>query len=202
MTSKPTLVIIPSVCVARKDGLLFLDDKAISGLDLYREYWPGDVRCIFREGPTSDVLFGHWQHSSSLPFEVTIVPTGSIISDDLLQGAAVVLGSGDNHLDFPLASQCERLRVPLVFVIEYTLETRLQIILLSKAPPIKRFKSLIWSVQAEMRRRRAFASATALQANGIPAASGCARTNSNILANLFQIPGCQKRIWLRILDGT
>ena len=47
-------------------------------------------------------------------------------------------------------------RIPLVFVIEYTLEARMQIVLLSDGPLIKRIKNLIWTIKTELKRRQAF----------------------------------------------
>jgi colanic acid/amylovoran biosynthesis glycosyltransferase len=177
----PVLVITPSVLAARKDNLLFLDDKAVSGLRLYSHYWPGRVRCIFRQGSPRAILFGSWHEPASLPFDIAIIPETASIPDALLRDAAVVLGSGDNHLDFSLADQCRKLGVAVIFVIEYTLETRLKIIALSEAPLVKRLKSMVWTVKSELGRRRAFASADALQANGAPAANRYARTNREII---------------------
>ena len=175
------LVVIPSVPAARQGDQLFLDDKAVSGLRLYSEYWPGRVRCIFREGRAAKILFGRLYDTISLPFEVTIVAEGAPIPDVIVRDAAAVLGSGDNHLDFSLAGQCRRLGIPLVFTIEYILETRLQIISLSETPWIKKLKSMVWTIKSELARRRAFVQADALQANGTPAAERYASLNREIL---------------------
>ncbi len=179
---QPLLVVIPSVPAAREEDALLLDDKAASGLNLYCRHWPGIVRCIFREGPTTAILFGKRYDRDTLPFEVAIIPEAAPVPDSLLHDAAVVLGSGDNYLDFPLAKQCRTLGIPLAFVIEYTLETRLQIIALSEAPPIKRLKSMMWTIQSELRRLRAFTRASALQANGTPAPKGMRRVNRDVFA--------------------
>ena len=160
---------------------MFLDDKAVSGLRLYSHYWPGRVRCIFRQGSTRAILFGSWHEPASLPFDIAIIPEAAPIPDALLRDAAVVLGSGDNHLDFSLADRCRKLGVAVIFVIEYTLETRLKIIALSDASLVKRLKSMVWTVKSELGRRRAFASADALQANGVPAADRYGRINHEII---------------------
>ena len=181
LPEEPRLVVIPSVSAARRDGLLFLDDKAISGLRLYSRYWPGRVRAVFREGPATQILFGSWREPASLPFDIATVPEGAPIPDTLLHDAAVVLGSGDNHLDFSLASQCRTLGVPVIFAIEYILEARLEIIALSEAPLVSRLKSMVWTIKSELDRRRAFFQARGLQANGTPAAGRYARTSREIL---------------------
>lgn len=178
----PLLVIIPSIPAAPQGNALFLDQKAVSGLGLYCRFWTGRVRCIFREGPATAILFGSKHEPQSLPFEVAVIPADAPVPNALLHDAAVVLGSGDNHLDLPLAAQCRALGVPLAFVIENILETRLQIIALSDAPVMQRLKSLVWTLQSELKRLRAFKEASALQANGVPSARRYARVNSETLA--------------------
>ena len=178
---QPLLVIIPSVPAARNANLLFLDDKAVSGLSFYSEHWPGRLRCIFREGSAAAISFGRWREPASLPFDVAVIPEAAPIPDALLRGAAAVLGSGDNHLDFSLASRCRTLGVPVIFVIEYVLETRLKITALSEAPLVNRLKSMAWTIKSELDRRRAFVQAHALQANGVPAAESYANTNHDVL---------------------
>ena len=164
-----------------RDGTaLFLDDKAVSGMKLYSRFWPGRVRCIFREGPSGEILYGSWYNSDLLPFEVEIIPGKAPTPDVLLSGAAVVLASGDHYLDLPLADQCKRLGVRLVFGIEYVLRARLWTIALSDLPLFKRLKSMVWSIKTELTRRRAFVRADALQANGTPAAETYAAVNRAI----------------------
>lgn len=175
------LVVIPSVAAARQGDRLFLDDKAISGLGLYKEYWSGRVRSIFRESSPDAITFGSWHNQKSLPFEITTVPENGRVPDAMLRDSAMVLASGDNHLDFAVMEQCRRLGVPLVFTIEYTLQTRLEIISLSDAPLLKRTKSMAWTLKSELERRQAFRHAQGLQANGVPAKASYARLNPEIL---------------------
>ena len=179
----PLLVITPSVPAARKGDTLFLDDKAVAGLQLYCQYWPGPVRAIFREGAASTITFGSSYDPLLLPFEKFLdYPQGTTRPVSLLRDGAVVLASGDNHLDFPLAAQCRRLNLPLVFIIENTLKTRIEIISLAEQSTIKRLKSTLWVIGNEVSRRRAFNHAAALQANGVPAANSYARTGREVLA--------------------
>lgn len=58
----------------------------------------------------------------------------------------------------------------MCYVIEYVLGTRISIELLSNASLFKKAKSLIWTIQKEAERRRAFARARSIQSNGFPAA--------------------------------
>jgi glycosyltransferase involved in cell wall biosynthesis len=177
----PLLVVIPSVPAARRGEGFYLDEKAVKGLALYCQYWPGRVRCIFREGPSANIVFGNDYSAASLPFEVSTIGAGAQVPDHLIADASVVLASGDNYLDFSLAKRCRAHEIPLAYVIEYIPETRLQIIALSDAPVVKRLKSVVWTIQSEVRRRQAFKAATALQANGAPAAKWYRRASANVL---------------------
>jgi colanic acid/amylovoran biosynthesis glycosyltransferase len=174
------LVVSLPLQAIRQGGALFLDDKAVAGLKLYSTYWHGRVRCIFREGGAA-IDFGSRYDPASLPFEIVTIAETAPIPDALLHDAVVVLASGDNHYDLPLAKQCRMLHVPLVFGIEYTLETRLQIIALGDVPLINKLWSIAWAIKTEMVRRRAFALTDALQANGTPAAKSFAKVNRDIL---------------------
>jgi colanic acid/amylovoran biosynthesis glycosyltransferase len=173
----PLLVIVPSVPMAVDGSRYLIDEKVVSGLDLYLKLWPGQIRCVFREGDQSSLLFARPYDAAELPFQVRILPTNAAVPDELVVDAAIVLASGDNWLDFPLADQGRRLGVPVCFVIEYILQTRLQILNLSQASLIPKVKSFLWTLAMETKRRRAFSRSSGLQSNGTPAANaydGCA----------------------------
>jgi colanic acid/amylovoran biosynthesis glycosyltransferase len=179
---EPLLVVVPSIAIVRNDANKFtIDEKALSGLHLYQELWPGHVRCIFREGDRSAILFGRTFDLGHLPFEVEILPKNSLVPDHLISDAAIVLASGDNWLDLPIAAQGKRLGIPICFVIEYILETRLQILALSEMPLLSRAKSFLWNLVTERERRRAFSCATGLQSNGIPASRAYRRIAPNLI---------------------
>ena len=177
----PLLVITPSVPASMIGPDYFLDDKAISGLARYAAFWPGELRVIFRSGEPTDIAFGRILDPADLPFELAIVPGNTAIPTELFSDASIVLASGDNHNDFPLAPSCRALAVPLIFVVEHIVETRLKMVALGNQPPVSRLKSAVWTLMAELRRRRAFAAASGLQANGTPAGRAYASLTSDML---------------------
>lgn len=178
---KPLLVIVPSVTATREAGAWTFDEKAIAGLHLYQKFWPGRVRCLFREGSRGELNFARSYDTEQLPFEIHVLPANSSVPDELIADAAVVLASGDNWLDLPIANQGLRLDVPVCFVIEYILETRLQILALSDAPLFAKAKSLLWHLKTERQRRRAFSASSGIQSNGIPAAQAYRGLTSNMM---------------------
>jgi glycosyltransferase involved in cell wall biosynthesis len=172
------LVVTPSVPAYVDENGWFLDEKAVSGLRLYAKLWPGPVRSVFRAGARSGIGFGRRYEKDQLPFEVCVIPEASSVSDDLISDAVIVLASGDNWLDFPIAEQGNRLKIPVCFIIEYTFATRASILFLSSASTTQKLKSLAWLAHKELLRRRAFRKAGIIQSNGTPAAetyASCAR---------------------------
>ena len=177
----PLLVVIPSVPISQKGDGYVLDEKAVAGLEYYLKYWPGSVRSVFRGGDPSGLLFGKTYSPSELPFEVRSLPSNATVPDELISDASVVLAAGDNWLDFPVADQGLRLNVPVCYVIENTLKTRLQIISMSDASLFRKTKSCIWTIMTERDRRRAFARSSGLQSNGTPAAETYGGLTPNLL---------------------
>lgn len=163
------LVVTPGSIAARCGDDLLLDDKAVSGLAQYARHWPGRVHGVFREGPAAAIPFGRRRDPRELPFDVSLIAAGAPAPAEVVSGAAVVLASGDNYLDLPLARACQAQGVPLVYVIENTLRTRLRILAFEDRPLSARLRSAVWHMLTEVRRRAAFRRAAGLAANGIPA---------------------------------
>lgn len=152
--------------MARDGDGLFLDIKAVDGLRAFAAAWPGPVRCLMRVGTRQDIGYGRVYRAADLPFEV--VPANEQIIDDLtrVEDAAVILAAGDNYQDLGLAAAINR---PVVYIIEYTLATRLRIVWLDRGLSFKALRSMVWTLGTEVARRRAFRRAAGLQANGTPA---------------------------------
>jgi colanic acid/amylovoran biosynthesis glycosyltransferase len=104
-----------------------------------------------------------------------------VISDEHLLGAAVILASGDNWLDLPIAEQGKRLGIPVCFVIEYTLMTRIRIAIVSEISLARLIKTIVWNLLKEGQRRSAFKKGAALQANGVPAEKAYRSHTGNLL---------------------
>ena len=154
-----------------------MDVKAVEGLRLYASLWPGPVRCLTRAFPDGDQPYFKRYAKDELPFEVEFIadfPAARKLLDD----SAAILAAADNHLDIPLVRATD---APVVYVIESTLRTRLQIVRMSKAAPIEKAKTAVWLVGMERRRRNALKRARGLQANGAPAYYAYRRLNARSL---------------------
>lgn len=94
---------------------------------------------------------------------------GSAFQPDHLKGASVILASGDIPDQFPLAAIAQAVGVPLVYIIEYSLETRRQIADVVSRNRLTWVKNVFFLWWEERRRRKAFSMAAGLQCNGVDA---------------------------------
>ena len=187
MTSQPRLLMLPPAPVINTDpSHPVLDTKFVSGMRYICANWPGRIDCILRN-QTSHIPFGARYPLSDLPFGLQVIAPNEPVDPARLEDYDVIELSGDMHLDldFPLLAKQRNLRARLVLVIEYTLETRLQIIQLDRELPVSRkAKSAIWTVWQEFRRRRAMRMSDAVQTNGYPAYDAYRSLNPDTLLYL------------------
>ena len=165
------LMLPPAPVIDTDPARPFLDAKFVSGMMFICEHWPGQVDCILRR-QTLSIPFGLQYAVSELPFGLQVIGPNERVDPARLEGYDVIELSGDTHLDLdmPRLAKERKLRARVVFVIEYTLRTRLQIIGLNRElSALRKAKSAIWTIWQERRRRRAIRECDALQTNGYPA---------------------------------
>jgi glycosyltransferase involved in cell wall biosynthesis len=169
--ARPALMIWPSVPIWRKDGQLWLDRKFKDGMDAYAERWPGRVLAAMHvEDIASLSPFGAWAwRESEARFGLEIIERGQTLAARQLQGVGVLLASADDHRQLGAASLCRSVGVACLYVIEYTLRTRLDMTRHSTASAWQRLKTAVWHLGNERRIRRAMRLCDGIQANGIPA---------------------------------
>lgn len=175
------LLVISSAPAEAAGGLLRLDVKFVEGMRFYAEGWKGGVDCLV---PTSAAAlpFAAEYRAEALPFGLRLLAPGARPGAEDLAGYAAVLCSGDNPAYLHLAEAAAGLPVRLYYIIEYILETRLQILRLDPgASGLRKLRRALWTLAQERRRRRAFRRAAGLQANGYPAAAAYRRLNPNTL---------------------
>lgn len=150
-------------------GTLVLDKKFVSGMALHVQHWSGPVTCFIRRGAT-DIPFGGRYDIGDLNFRVRILEPEERVSADHLADFDLALLSGDSYLDLLPPAVIRQAKSAVVYSIEYTHQTRLQIISLddSRSLPRKLY-GMAWTVMQEYKRKRAFRAARGIQANGYPA---------------------------------
>ncbi len=169
--NEPVLMVWPSVAAWRFGGLLWLDRKFRDGMEAYCERWRGRVRVIMRvEDVEALPPFGAWQwDASSAPFELDVIEPGRTLTVQQLHGVDVLLGSADDYRQLDAAAQCKSLPTACIYVIEYTLRTRLDMERHASTPLLKKLKTAFWHLRNERRIVRATRLADGIQANGSPA---------------------------------
>ncbi len=179
---KQLLVISSAPAQVTPDGVV-LDKKFLEGMRSYCAGWSGSVHCILQKSGT--VPFGTTVDPSALPFTLQMPGAETQLSRELLSQYDVILCSGDNFRYFYLADLCRDLPVRLYYIIEYILETRLQIVQLDAGlSPLRKLKAMLWTLRQELHRRRAFRQADGLQANGYPADAAYRGLNANTVLYL------------------
>jgi colanic acid/amylovoran biosynthesis glycosyltransferase len=166
---KPLLVILPSLkVVTQVNGQKTLTKKFIDGIELYREFWPGDIKILIEETTTPDSNLDHVNINQINKVQLEIADytnIGPIIAK--LEKNSIVLASIHYRQNL-VAKICKAYKIPCVQASEYTLKTRLKIAKLDKKNPLKRWRSYIWEYLQEKKNISSIEDATGLQCNGLP----------------------------------
>lgn len=169
-----TLLVLPALAAragasAGGGGGFVLTRKFIDGVGQYVRHWPGRVRvAVERDDRLGSNLDEIEVHPESLDFDLQWMP-GETGLRDLLRNARVVLASlVDKHVDLPAACAATEGAGALVYISEYSLLTRRQIIRTETANPILRWRRERWTAGLEKRYRKAIAEAAGVQCNGTP----------------------------------
>lgn len=162
------LLMIAPAPVIEEGERLHLDVKFVEGMRIQQAHWPSRIKCLLRRG-TTGIPFGRVYGRDELPFDVALLDPAEEIGPRHLDGAGLIYAGGD---DFRCLKLTDHLKPgqKIVYVIEYTPETRQQILNLERdRGMLRRLKGSIWLLQQERLRRRAFRAADGLQSNGYPA---------------------------------
>ncbi len=167
--SDALLVIVPGVPVWMTGENLVFDKKFYDGLMAYVQGWPGRVRCVMYRATENLPVYGSLVHSGDrLPFELLLLKTDEAVGADHLQGAGIVLVSGDHFGLLHVAGLCRDTNIRCVYLIEYTPETRRQIVAIETRGLWRIWRRYWFIWNGERRRIKAFRLADALQINGVP----------------------------------
>jgi glycosyltransferase involved in cell wall biosynthesis len=162
------ILMIAPAPVIETGGRIRLDVKFVEGMRVQQAHWPSRITCMLRRGAPS-IPFGREYDRTELPFDLVLLDPQEVIGPDHLKGHELVYAGGDDFQCLGL-TDCLSPGQKIVYVIEYTQETRLQILNLDRSRGVlSRLKGRVWLMQQERRRRRAFRAADGLQSNGYPA---------------------------------
>ena len=170
-SKEPVLLIWPSVAAWRVGGELWLDRKFKDGVDANCDRWEGSVRVVMRvEDLASLPPFGAWRwDASSARFGLQVIEPGQTLTAQHLDGVDLLLASADDYRQLEAADLCRARGIRCIYIIEYTLRTRLDMTRYAPVSWPRKLKTALWHWRNERRIVRALRAADAIQANGIPA---------------------------------
>ncbi|WOD41687.1 glycosyltransferase [Nodosilinea sp. E11] len=180
----PKLIIL-SVLNAKKVGSsesskFILTQKLIDGTLEYQKHWPGQVVLLAEEDASlSNNLDNILVDVNKLPFQVDIIDFKRVQESQAFQTASVVLASSDDFRQNHISAICEQLNIPCVYVTEYSLKTRIQIINATTKNPAIRLRRYFWQMSQEAKQRKAIEQADAIQCNGVPTYEAYREINPN-----------------------
>ena len=156
------MMLAPAPVIRLPDGRLRLDVKYVEGMRAHAALWEGRVSAVIWEGAAA-VPFGAEYAPEDLGFDLTVLTAGAplpAMAADLIAAPA----------DMAEALHLAEGRVPVVFVVEYTIGTRLRIVAMDRdRGPVRKAWSALWNLRMEARRKAAFRRAAGVQCNGYPA---------------------------------
>lgn len=158
------LMIAPAPVIDRGDTVV-LDVKFAEGMAAQVQSWDGPMDCILWQG-AQQIPFPVEIARADLPWGLTTLPQGAPLPPQTGQDHDLIFASADMHETLDLAGPG---KTPVVYTIEYTHRTRLDISALEPSVGVlRRLRRRLWLEKHERRRRAAFAAAAALQSNGYP----------------------------------
>src|SRR5205085_172729 len=91
----------PNIGIVVDGERLFIDIKAVEGLFIYAQLWPGRVRCLAREGRIEWITYGRWYSREELPFEIVILSPNADSREmaERARDATLLTAGADLHLD-------------------------------------------------------------------------------------------------------
>jgi glycosyltransferase involved in cell wall biosynthesis len=163
------LTVLPALR-ARKvtNGNVVLTEKFIDGMMKYMEYWDVPTTVIMEPSEVATTNLDEVEvNPAGLPFRLQVMSYDAPELGSALAGSRVVLSSlmhRQNHL----SAVCRSVGVPCVYVAEYNLRTRCQIVRSEVRNPLRVARRLLREIDQERKHRRAVRLAAGIQCNGTP----------------------------------
>ena len=169
MDRSTTLAVLPTLPVRiTPTGGFALTRKFIDGMRKYLDEWDGPITAFMEPTHAATSNLDEIEvDPAELPFKLEVVSFDDPGLGRMLAGHRLALGSvhyRQNHV----AKLCRSVGVPCVYVSEYSLKTRFQIIRANVPNPLISLRRHWWEYQQERRHRAAIRLASGIQCNGSP----------------------------------
>lgn len=182
MSNDLNLTILQTLPVKKlRDGRVLLTRKFESATQMFCNRWPGSITVFMEEtDQETDNIDNKIFNLKELSFKIETVSFDEINPTKLINKTSLVLatlGYKQNHI----SQVCQKAEVPCIYISEYTLKTRKQIIAVEEEQPLRRLWRNRWEQSQEKKQRNAIALAAGLQCNGTPTYEAYRKINQNPL---------------------
>lgn len=178
------LLIVATAPVIEQGDRLLLDVKFAEGMRAHCDLWGGPVRCVLRRGAQA-IPFGATYDPKDLGFELSVLDPDAPLGADVLADVALIFAAADDAQALDLVPVARSIGAKIVYSLEYTLQTRLQIVRLDQSRSLpRRLWSMLWNIRQERRRLAALRASDGVQANGYPAFDAYRGENASTLLYL------------------
>ena len=210
MKAGEALYVLPSLrAAAEPDGRIVLTRKFLDGAAAYAERWPGPVVVCMRRQTGADTNLDQVSvRPGDLPFAFQWLEDDARAVAEQIAPARLVLASLVDH-HARMAIICARCAVPLVYVSEYSLQTRRQIIRAETSNPLLRWRREWWTMRIERQFEQSVRLAAGVQCNGTPVYEAYRRINprallyfdSRVRRDMLTTPDVLRQRTQELLDG-
>lgn len=150
------------------EGKVLLTRKLLEAVLKLESLWPGTITVMMEETTEETDNIDKLIFSlNDLPFNLKIVAFDQLTPASFRNQTSLVLatlGYRQNHI----SKICQLAGVPCIYVSEYTLKTRKQIIAVNTNNPLLLLRRNLWEQSQEQKQREALQLAEGLQCNGTP----------------------------------
>jgi colanic acid/amylovoran biosynthesis glycosyltransferase len=182
MLRQRNLTILSSETVAvLPDGCISITQKTLDGVLQYGRFWSDPITLMMEKSNIHDNNIGQLKlNRKELPFKLEIADFSQIQNGHSFDPNAVVLASvsfKQNHI----SRVCRTANLPCIYLAEYSLKTRKQIVAADTNNPLLRLRRNAWQHSQEHKQRRSIALADGIQCNGTPTYEAYRSINPNPL---------------------
>ena len=164
------------------NGQVLLTRKFIEATEKFQSFWSGSLTVFMEEThQETDNLDKKIFNFNELPFKLKLVSFKTITADTFRNQTSLVLAMADyqqNHI----SKVCREAGIPCIYISEYTLKTRKQIVAAENPNnPLRIFRQNRWEEAQERKQQQAIKLANGLQCNGTPTYEAYRSLNPNTM---------------------
>jgi glycosyltransferase involved in cell wall biosynthesis len=161
------------------DSKILLTEKFIDGIKMYRELWDGPVIHLCEPADRPSYNLDNMEINLKAPEFETLCAE---FSEDYLRGTlppnSLVVSSVGEQFNY-VSKICKELRIPCIYISEYSLKTRYQQIVENQPNLVRGAWQTLRQIQQEIFQRKAISIAEGLQCNGLPTFNAYKSINQN-----------------------